>query len=57
MIELGKLQNKSKLQEKKQFQIDTQIKKTKNKSGVVEMRVISCTECGEEFCNGKNLLN
>ncbi|KAJ8924857.1 hypothetical protein NQ315_001012 [Exocentrus adspersus] len=54
LVELGKLQNKSRAQEKKQYQQDPQIKKIKNKAGVVEMRVVSCTECGEDFCNGKS---
>ncbi|CAG9770713.1 unnamed protein product [Ceutorhynchus assimilis] len=53
LVELGKLQNKSRAAEKRQFQMDPQIRKSKNKAGVVEMRVVSCAECGEDFCNGK----
>ncbi|KAJ8976931.1 hypothetical protein NQ317_005104 [Molorchus minor] len=56
LVELGKLQNKSRAQEKRQFQIDPQIRKSKNKSGIVEMRAISCAECGEDFCNGKSCI-
>ncbi|XP_037294702.1 uncharacterized protein LOC119189375 [Manduca sexta] len=29
------------------------IRKTKNRSGVTETRIVSCAECGEEYCNGK----
>lgn len=29
------------------------VRKVKNKSGVVEMRPITCAECGEEYCNGR----
>ncbi|XP_028135881.2 uncharacterized protein LOC114330673 [Diabrotica virgifera virgifera] len=54
LIEVGKLQNKSRAQERRQLQLDPQIRKSKNKSGVVEMRVVSCTECGEDFCNGRS---
>ncbi|CAG9856955.1 unnamed protein product [Phyllotreta striolata] len=50
MIDLGKLQNKSRTQEKRS---DPMIRKTKNKSGIVEMRVVSCSSCGEDFCTGK----
>ncbi|XP_050301310.1 uncharacterized protein LOC126739596 [Anthonomus grandis grandis] len=53
LVELGKLQNKSRAAEKRQLQLDPQTRKSKNKAGVVEMRVVSCIECGEDFCNGK----
>lgn len=49
---------KSRAQEKRQFELDPMVRKTKNKAGIVETRVVSCTECGEDFCNGKpNSLN
>ncbi|KAG5893012.1 hypothetical protein JTB14_037205 [Gonioctena quinquepunctata] len=53
LVELGKLQMKSRAQEKRQFQLDPQIRKSKNKAGIVEMRIVSCIECGEDFCNGR----
>ncbi|XP_066156897.1 uncharacterized protein [Euwallacea fornicatus] len=53
LVELGKLRNKSRASEKRQSQMDPQVRRIKNKSGVVEMRVVSCAECGEDFCNGK----
>ncbi|KAL1518082.1 hypothetical protein ABEB36_001761 [Hypothenemus hampei] len=53
LIELGKMQNKNRALEKRQYQFDNQIRKIKNKSGVVEMRTVSCAECREDFCNGK----
>jgi len=49
---LGKLENKSRGAEKRQFQMDPQVRKIKNKAGVVEMRTVCCAECGEDFCNG-----
>lgn len=51
-MELGKLENKSRGAEKRQFQMDPQVRKIKNKAGVVEMRTVCCAECGEDFCNG-----
>lgn len=33
------------------------MKKVKNKSGVVEMRPITCAECSEEYCNGRTCLD
>lgn len=29
------------------------VRKVKNKLGVVELRPITCAECGEEYCNGR----
>ncbi|KAH1008965.1 hypothetical protein HUJ05_009452 [Dendroctonus ponderosae] len=52
LVELGKLENKSRAAEKRQFQLDPQIRRSKNKAGVVETRIVSCMECGEDFCNG-----
>lgn len=54
LVELGKLENKSRGAEKRQFQMDPQVRKIKNKAGVVEMRTVCCAECGEDFCNGKS---
>lgn len=33
------------------------IKKVKNKSGIVEMRPITCFECSEEYCNGRTCMD
>nr|CAI5868635.1 unnamed protein product [Callosobruchus analis] len=54
LVELGKLQLKSRAHEKRQAQFGSQIRKSKNKAGIVETRAVSCIECGEEFCNGKS---
>ncbi|CAH1975160.1 unnamed protein product [Acanthoscelides obtectus] len=54
LVELGKLQLKSRAHEKRQAQFGSQIRKSKNKAGILETRAISCMECGEEFCNGKS---
>ncbi|XP_060535135.1 uncharacterized protein LOC132707339 [Cylas formicarius] len=53
LVELGKSQRRTRAQEKRQLQMDPQVRRIKNKSGVLEMRVVSCAECGEDFCNGK----
>lgn len=52
LVELGKMQLKTAASDKRAFALDPQIRKTKNKAGVVEIRAVSCKECGEEFCNG-----
>lgn len=52
LVELGKLQNKTVASDKRTFALDTQIRRIKNKAGILELRAVSCTECGEEFCNG-----
>ncbi|KAF5269973.1 hypothetical protein FQR65_LT05772 [Abscondita terminalis] len=53
LVELGKSELKTVTSDKRSFALDPQIRKTKNKAGVIEMRVVSCKECGEDFCNGK----
>ncbi|KAI4470118.1 hypothetical protein MML48_1g02844 [Holotrichia oblita] len=53
IIELGKLEIKTAVRDKRIFAMETQIRRSKNKAGVLEQRVLSCTECGEEFCTGK----
>ncbi|KRT78676.1 hypothetical protein AMK59_8271 [Oryctes borbonicus] len=52
IIELGKLEMKTAARDKRNFALDTQIRRSKNKAGVLEQRVVSCIECGEEFCTG-----
>ncbi|VVC96173.1 unnamed protein product [Leptidea sinapis] len=53
LIELGKSELKTKAKEKRDQAKFNMIKKTKNRAGVTETRIISCSECGEEYCNGK----
>lgn len=53
MVELGKQEVKTQEKEKQSLAFDSQIRRSKNKAGVVEMKVLSCLECGEDFCNGK----
>ncbi|XP_045464352.1 uncharacterized protein LOC123673748 [Harmonia axyridis] len=53
IIELAKLERKTREQEKRQYLKDPQIKKYKNRAGVLETRIATCSECGEEFCNGE----
>lgn len=52
LIELGKLQIKTELKDKREYTVNTAVRKVKNKSGVIETRVFTCPECSEEFCNG-----
>lgn len=52
LVELRKLQMKTAVSDKRSFSMDPQTRRIKNKSGVVENRVVSCSECYEDFCNG-----
>ncbi|GLV41857.1 uncharacterized protein CBL_13589 [Carabus blaptoides fortunei] len=53
LVELGKSQLKTAIRDKRLALAESSIRKTKNKSGVIETRAICCIECGEEFCEGK----
>ncbi|XP_063363346.1 uncharacterized protein LOC134652107 [Cydia amplana] len=53
LIELGKLQLKTQARDKREFIKNPMVRKTKNRSGVTETRIVSCAECGEEYCDGK----
>ncbi|XP_018332194.1 uncharacterized protein LOC108741776 isoform X2 [Agrilus planipennis] len=52
LVELRKLAIKTSAKDRRSYGIDRQIKKTKNKAGVVETKIIACKECGDEFCTG-----
>ena len=54
LIELGKLQIRTEQRDKREYQLNPAVKKVKNKSGVIETRPMTCAECSEEYCNGKN---
>ncbi|KAK6634162.1 hypothetical protein RUM44_004770 [Polyplax serrata] len=52
VVQLGKLDLKYQQMLKREKPTDW-IRRTKNpKSSIIEMRVISCKECGEDFCDG-----
>ncbi|XP_061391209.1 uncharacterized protein LOC133326596 [Musca vetustissima] len=53
MVEMGKLQLKTEQRDRREFMLNNYVKKLKNKSGIVETRLQTCTECGEEMCSGK----
>lgn len=53
MVEMGKLQIKTEQRDRREFMINNYVKKLKNKSGIVETRLQTCTECGEEMCTGR----
>lgn len=53
LIELGKLQIRTEQRDKREDVLNPAVRKVKNKSGVVEMRPITCAECSEEYCNGR----
>lgn len=52
LVELGKLQIKTEIREKRELIQNPFSKKVKNRSGIVETRIITCNDCLEEFCNG-----
>ncbi|KAI8122272.1 hypothetical protein FF38_10973 [Lucilia cuprina] len=53
MVEMGKLQLKTEQRDRREFMLNNGVKKLKNKSGIVETRLQTCTDCGEELCSGK----
>lgn len=54
-MELGKLQLKTEQRDKRELQLTgSQVRKCKNKSGIIETRPLTCAECSEEFCNGRS---
>lgn len=50
---MGKLQIRTEQRDKREYITNPAVKKVKNKSGVIEMRPITCPECSEEYCNGR----
>lgn len=52
MVELGKLRIQTEEREKRISHTEF-TRKMKSRSGVMETRVVSCTECWEEFCMGE----
>lgn len=52
LIEMGKLQIKTEAADKKLNAPSNVMKKFKNKAGVLETRILTCSECGEEYCLG-----
>lgn len=52
LVEMGKLQMKTQARDKREAMLNPSIKKVKNKSGIIETRLITCSECGEEMCDG-----
>lgn len=52
MVELGKLRLQTEERERKVNDSDF-VRKMKNRAGVLETRLVSCVECGEEFCSGE----
>lgn len=52
LVEMGKLQIKTENADKKvNAPVNTQ-RRFKNKAGVIETRVVTCVECGEDYCTG-----
>ena len=49
---MGKLQIKTENSDKKLNAPSNTMRKFKNKAGVIETRIQTCAECGEEFCAG-----
>ncbi|XP_014101416.1 uncharacterized protein [Bactrocera oleae] len=53
MTEMAKLQLKTEMRDRREFILNNCIKKNKNKSGIVETKLATCAECGQEMCCGK----
>lgn len=53
LIEMGKLQIRTEQRDKRDYLLNPAVKKVKNKSGVIKMRPMTCSECSEEYCNGQ----
>ncbi|CAB3363270.1 Hypothetical predicted protein [Cloeon dipterum] len=51
LVELGKLQIQ-RIQQDAKSTSGNGVKKSKNRAGIVEMKIPPCHECNEEFCNG-----
>ncbi|GBP55916.1 hypothetical protein EVAR_43708_1 [Eumeta japonica] len=56
LIELRKSELRTIARDKREYAKNPMIRKTKNRSGVTESRIVSCNECGEEYCDGKMCL-
>ncbi|XP_001353939.2 uncharacterized protein [Drosophila pseudoobscura] len=54
MVEMGKLELKTEARDRREFALNNCVKKIKNKSGIVETRLMTCESCGEEMCCGKS---
>ncbi|XP_022218316.1 uncharacterized protein LOC111071339 [Drosophila obscura] len=54
MVEMGKLELKTEARDRREFALNSCVKKIKNKSGIVETRLMTCESCGEEMCCGKS---
>ncbi|XP_068618649.1 uncharacterized protein [Battus philenor] len=52
LIELRKSELRTKTRDKRELSKINMVRKIKNRSGVTETKILSCTECGEEYCNG-----
>lgn len=52
LIEMGKLQIKTENADKKVNAPANTLRRFKNKAGVIETRVVTCGDCGEDYCLG-----
>ncbi|XP_067647862.1 uncharacterized protein [Eurosta solidaginis] len=57
MTEMAKLQLKTEMRDRREFMLNNWVKKTKNKSGIVETRLTVCSECEQEMCCGKSCMD
>lgn len=51
-VEMGKLQEKTKVRERRSFVCP--VRRAKNRAGIIESSVKICGDCGEEFCTGES---
>uniref|UniRef100_A0A8D8ZDX3 Uncharacterized protein n=1 Tax=Cacopsylla melanoneura TaxID=428564 RepID=A0A8D8ZDX3_9HEMI len=53
LVDIAKSARQTREFEKRSKPDSDYIKKSKNRAGILETRIISCLECGEEFCDGE----
>ncbi|KAI5755812.1 hypothetical protein M8J77_019839 [Diaphorina citri] len=53
LVDIAKSARQTREFEKRSKPDTDYIKKSKNRAGILETRIISCLECGEEFCDGE----
>lgn len=51
------MQIRTEQRDKRDYMQNPAVKKVKNKSGVIEMRPMTCAECSEEYCNGRTCID
>ncbi|KAG7296233.1 hypothetical protein JYU34_021343 [Plutella xylostella] len=53
LIELGKSELRTRARDRREVAKNSMVRRSKNRAGVAETRLVACTECGEDYCDGK----